>query len=64
MGEGAQEEQKTRKLGIFCDVQISRIQGKIHHVQDQLPSIKCAYRKEEVYIHSSITYAHRLPLSD
>ena len=36
---------KTPKLVIFYDVQVSRIKKKIHHVQDQKPSIKCAYRE-------------------
>ena len=35
----------TPKLVIFYDVQISRIQEKIHHMQGQRPFIKCAHRK-------------------
>ena len=38
---------KTPKLVIFYDAQISRIKKKIHHVQGQKPSIKCAYKERE-----------------
>ena len=36
---------KTPKLVIFYDVQISRKKKKMHHVQGQKSSIKCAYRE-------------------
>ena len=36
---------KATKLVIFYDVPISRMTKKMHHVQGQKPSIKCAYRE-------------------
>ena len=36
---------KATKLVIFHDVPISRMTKKMHHVQGQKPSIKCAYRE-------------------
>ena len=56
------KNQKRVKLGIFYDVQISRME-KMHHVQGQRLSIKCAHRGEgELYI--DIKNAHGLFIPD